>query len=156
MRKNFVELGLSAEVSSMSWADFVDRVADAATTGLVLLVYDYSATGDPDALLFGMYSSMAGSSRQSAEHLNDTQVDELLAEERTAANRHERATAYRSLNRRPMDIAPSVYAFDRVSVFAAGDRFSVPALSDASKRFELPGMGFGFRLMEMQESPASK
>ncbi len=156
MAKNFGELGLTADIASMTWSDFVGRVADPATTPLISLVYDYSATGDPDALLFGMYASNAVSGWQSAEHLDDTQVDEWLAKGRTATSQHDRATAYRSLNARLMAITPTIYIFDRVSVFASGDRVSVPALSASAKRFELPGMGFSFRLMEMKESPASK
>lgn len=50
-----------------------------------------------------------------------------------------------------MAIAPTIYGFDRQSVFAASDRVKVPALSDPSKAFGLDGMGFSFRLMEMQD-----
>ena len=156
MAKNLGELGLTADVSSMTWSDFVDRVADPDTTPQISLVYDYSATGDPDALLFGMYASNAGSGWQSAKHLDDTEVDEWLAKGRKAASQHDRATAYRSLNERLMAIAPMIYIFDRVSVSASGDRVSVSALSESAKRFELPGMEFSFRLMEMRNAGGSK
>ena len=55
------------------------------------------------------------------------------------------------MNKRLVDIAPSIYAYDQVAVFAASNRVSVPALSDPSKSFNLSGFGFTFRLMEMNE-----
>ncbi len=151
MAANFQDLGLAVNVTSMTWPDFVEQAAHPETTPLISLVYDYAATGDVDALLYGMYASDAGSGWQSAEHLRDSEVDEWLAKGRTATSSHDRATAYRSLNSRLMAIAPTLYIFDRTSVFAAGDRVNVPALSETSKRFETPGMGFSFRLMEMHD-----
>jgi len=48
-----------------------------------------------------------------------------------------------------MEIAPTIYGYDRQSLFAASNRVKVPALSDPEKAFGLDGMGFTFRLMEM-------
>ena len=50
-----------------------------------------------------------------------------------------------------MEIAPTVYGYDRQSVFVASDRVKAPALSDPSQAFGLDGMGFSFRLMEAEE-----
>ena len=66
-----------------------------------------------------------------------------------AATDADREKAYSALNERLMAIAPTIYGFDRQSVFAASNRVNVPALSDPTKAFGLDGMGFSFRLMEM-------
>ncbi|MEM9108230.1 MAG: ABC transporter substrate-binding protein, partial [Pseudomonadota bacterium] len=111
-----------------------------------------AVTGDPDKLLYGMYDSKTAGTWQSPEHLNDAEVDDLLEKGRTSTDEAARAKAYHELNDRLMAIAPSIYGYDRQSVFAASNRVKVPALSDPSKAFGLDGMGFTFRLMEMQDN----
>ena len=46
-------------------------------------------------------------------------------------------------------LAPTIYGYDRQSIFGASSRVDVPALSDPEKAFGLDGMGFSFRLREM-------
>ncbi len=156
LKKNAADLGLKSVIGAMTWESFVSGVDDPSTTPGISMVYDFSATGDVDALLYGMYHSGVQSGFQSAEHLDDRQVDALLDKGRAATSNHDRATAYRDLNARLLAIAPTIYAYDRISVFAAGDRVKVPALSDPASRFEVPAMGFSFRLMEMTEHHRSK
>ena len=96
-----------------------------------------------------MYHSSTPGTWQSPEYLNDSLVDKHLEMGRTAATEADREAAYAQLNARLMEIAPTIYGFDRQSVFAASNRVKVPALSDPSKAFGLDGMGFSFRLMEM-------
>jgi peptide/nickel transport system substrate-binding protein len=76
-------------------------------------------------------------------------VDELLVKGRTVSDPDERQATYTALNARLMEIAPTIYGYDRQSLFAASNRVKVPALSDPEKAFGLDGMGFTFRLMEM-------
>ncbi len=78
-------------------------------------------------------------------------VDKHLDAGRTAGSDAERETAYAALNARLMEIAPTIYGFDRQSVFAASNRVKVPAMTDPAMAFGLDGMGFSFRLMEMVE-----
>ena len=81
----------------------------------------------------------------------DAAVDAALDAGRQAESEEARAEAYSALNARLMEIAPTIYGFDRQSVFAASNRVNVPALSDPAMAFGLDGMGFSFRLMEMTE-----
>ena len=104
-----------------------------------------------DTLLYGMYHSSAAGTWQSPEYLKDAEVDAALDAGRTAPDDAKRAEAYSALNKRLVAIAPSIYAYDQVAVFAASKRVSVPALSDPGKAFNVPGFGFSFRLMEMNE-----
>jgi peptide/nickel transport system substrate-binding protein len=98
-----------------------------------------------------MYHSSAAGTWQSPEYLNDEEVDKHLEAGRRTTSDTEREAAYRALNDRLMEIAPSIYAYDRQSIFAASNRVKVPALSDPEKAFGLDGMGFTFRLMEITE-----
>lgn len=151
MQANFSELGIKSEIKKLPWALFAEQVSKPENTPHISQLFVNAVTGDPDTLLYGMYHSSASGTWQSPEYLKDAKVDEYLERGRTAADAAGRAEAYSMLNKRLMEIAPSIYGYDRQSVFAASNRVKVPAMSDPSKAFGLDGMGFTFRLMEMTE-----
>lgn len=151
MQANFQELGFKSEIQRMPWALFTEQVTDPETTPHISQIFANAVTGDPDTLLYGMYHSSAAGTWQAPEYLDDELVDQYLEEGRSATTEEARAEAYSKLNDRLMELAPTIYAYDRNSVFAASDRVSVPALSDPEFAFGVDGMGFTFRLMEMTE-----
>ncbi len=151
MQANFTELGVKAEIKKLPWALFAEQVSKPENTPHISQLFVNAVTGDPDTLLYGQYHSSTSGTWQSPEYLKDPEVDKHLEAGRTAADEAGRQAAYAALNKRLMEIAPSIYGFDRQSVFAASNRVKVPALSDPSKAFGLDGIGFSFRLMEMTE-----
>ncbi|MEX0347026.1 MAG: ABC transporter substrate-binding protein [Rhizobiaceae bacterium] len=151
MQANFAELGIKGEIKKLPWALFAEQVSKPENTPHISQLFVNANTGDPDTLLYGQYHSTAAGTWQSPEYLNDAEVDKHLDAGKTATSDADRQAAYTALNARLMEIAPSIYGYDRNSVFAASNRVKVPALSDPSKAFGLDGMGFSFRLMEMTE-----
>lgn len=151
MQANFTELGFKSEIVKMPWALFSEQVNKPENTPHISQLFVNAVTGDPDTLLYGMYHSSAAGTWQSPEYLKDEEVDALLEKGRAATTEEERAEAYAALNERLMALAPTIYAYDRNSVFGASNRVSVPALSDPAHAFGMDGMGFTFRLMEMSE-----
>ena len=151
MQSNFTELGIKSHITKLPWALFAEQVSKPENTPHISQLFVNAVTGDPDTLLYGMYHSSTPGTWQSPEYLNDSQVDAFLDAGRTAYSDADRATAYAGLNARLMEIAPTIYGFDRQSVFAASNNVKAPALSDPSQAFGLDGMGFSFRLMEMVE-----
>lgn len=151
MQSNFTQLGIKSHINKLPWALFAEQVSSPENTPHISQLFVNAVTGDPDTLLYGMYHSSTPGTWQSPEYLNDPQVDAFLDAGRTAATDEEREAAYAGLNARLTEIAPTIYGFDRQSVFAASNRFRAPALSDPSQAFGLDGMGFSFRLMEMVE-----
>lgn len=151
MQANFAELGIQSEIRKVPWALFTEQVSKPENTPNISQLFVNAVTGDPDTLLYGMYHSSASGTWQSPEYLDDSEVDSLLDQSRTTHDESGRAEAYASLNERLMEIAPTIYGYDRQSVFAASNRFRAPALSDPAQAFGLDGMGFSFRLMEMTE-----
>jgi peptide/nickel transport system substrate-binding protein len=151
MQQSFAELGFNTEVVRVPWVLFTERVATPETTPHVSQVFVTAVTGDPDTLLYPMYHSSAAGTWQSPEYLNDAEVDRLLTEGRTAADDAGRQAAYAALNARLMELAPTIYAYDTNSVFAASSRISAPAMSDPAQAFGLDTMGFSFRLMSVAE-----
>jgi len=150
LQSHMQQLGFKSKITKMPWALFVDAVSKPETTPSISQVNVVSVTGDPDTLLYGMYHSSSAGTWQSPEYLKDDQVDALLEQGRTATSEADRATAYSALNKRLMELAPSIYAYDTQAVFAASNRVKVPALSDDASRIALDSAGFSFRLMEMQ------
>lgn len=150
-QSNLNQLGIKSEIRKMPWALFTEAVAKPENTPHVSQLYVNAVTGDPDTLLYGMYHSSAAGTWQSPEYLNDEQVDQYLEEGRTAETDEARDEAYSKLNARLLELAPTIYAYDEQAVFAASNRYDVPPLSDEAKAFGLDGMGFTFRLMEMNE-----
>jgi peptide/nickel transport system substrate-binding protein len=151
MQSNFSQLGIKSEIKKMPWALFAEQVAKPENTPHISQLFVNAVTGDPDTLLYGMYHSSTPGTWQSPEYLNDAKVDEYLEAGRNAPTPEARAEAYTQLNARLLEIAPTIYGFDRQSVFAASNRVKAPALSDPSQAFGLDGLGFSFRLMEMTE-----
>jgi len=151
MQSNFTELGIKSEIKKLPWALFAEQVSTAENTPHISQLFVNAVTGDPDTLLYGMYHSSTPGTWQSPEYLSDEKVDEFLEAGRSAADDAGREEAYQALNARLMEIAPTIYGFDRQSVFAASNRVKVPALSDPAMAFGLDGLGFSFRLMEMTE-----
>jgi len=151
MQSNFAQIGVKSEIKKMPWALFAEQVSKSENTPDISQLFVNAVTGDPDTLLYGMYHSSKPGTWQSPEHLNDKMVDKHLEAGRTAGSDDEREEAYAALNARLMEIAPTIYGFDRQSVFAASNRVKVPAMTDPAKAFGLDGMGFSFRLMEMVE-----
>ena len=148
-QSNLSQLGIQSEIQKLPWALFAEQVSKPENTPHISQIFVNAVTGDPDTLLYGMYHSSTPGTWQSPEYLNDSQVDAFLDAGRTAATDEEREAAYSGLNARLMETAPTIYGFDRQSVFAASNRVKAPALSDPSQAFGLDGMGFSFRLMEM-------
>lgn len=151
MQSNFTQLGIKSHITKLPWALFIEQVSNSENTPHISQLFVNAVTGDPDTLLYGMYHSSTPGTWQSPEYLNDSEVDAFLEAGRTAGTDAEREEAYAGLNARLMEIAPTIYGFDRQSVFAASNRVKVPALSDPEKAFGLDGLGFSFRLMEMVE-----
>ncbi len=147
---NLSEIGVQSTITKVPWALFSSSVNDPANTPHVSQIFVTAVTGDPDTLLYGMYHSTKAGSWQSPEHLNDAEVDSLLDMGRTGTSDQAREEAYSALNDRLVAIAPSIYGFDRQSVFVARPNIKVPALTDPDKAFGLDTMGFAFRLMEIE------
>ncbi len=151
MQANFGELGFKSEIVKVPFALFQELVSKPETTPAISQMYVDSVTGDTDTILYSQYHSTLGGTWQSPEYLKDNKVDELLDRGRTASDQADRAKVYEELSKHLKDVAPSIFAQDFVAVFAASNRVSVPALSEDSKRFLVPGYGFSFRLMEMKD-----
>jgi peptide/nickel transport system substrate-binding protein len=81
--------------------------------------------------------------------LNDAEVDKLLDASRAESDPAKRVAIFHDLNNRLRALAPTIYAYDQVEVFATRKAVNAPALSDDAHRFALSGYGKIFRMMEV-------
>lgn len=151
MQSNFQELGFQSQIQRTPWALYTEQVSNPETTPHISQIFTNAVTGDPDTMVYNMYHSAVAGTWQSPEYLDDPQVDELLERGRAETSDEARAAIYQELGERLIELGATIYAYDRVSVFAANDRVRVPALSEAEDRFAMDGLGFSFRLIEMTE-----
>jgi peptide/nickel transport system substrate-binding protein len=151
MQSSFAALGFKSTIVRTPWSLFSDRASKPETTPAISQIFITAMTPDPDSLIYAMYDSKLPSTWQSTEHLNDPEVDRLLDAARETLDSAERVKLYQQLGTRLNDLAPTIYAFDLVSVFPARRAVHVPALEDPKAAFDLDGMGFTFRLMDMTQ-----
>jgi peptide/nickel transport system substrate-binding protein len=151
MQANFAEIGIKSEIKKIPWALFSEQVSKPENTPNVSQVFVDAVTGDPDTLLYGQYHSSSAGTWLSPEYLKDAKVDELLEKGRTADSEAGRAAVYEELNKRLLELAPDIFAYDQTAVFATSKRVTAPTLSDPSKAFRLAGMNFTYRLIEMNQ-----
>ena len=148
MQSNFAQLGFKSTITRIPWSLFSDRASKPETTPAISQIFITATTPDPDSLIYSMYDSRVPSTWQSTEHLNDPQVDSLLDQARAAQDTAARTKLYQQLGQRLIELAPTIYAYDLVSVFPARDAVQVPALQNPKSEFGLDAMGFTFRLMQ--------
>ena len=149
LQSNLAEIGIKSTVRKIPWALFSEMVSTPENTPHISSIYVTAVTGDPDTLLYLMYHSSAAGTWQSTEHLNDAEVDALLEAGRSGATDSDREAAYSALNKKLMELAPTIYVYDVLSLFVARPNIKVPALSDPAFAFGLDSMGFSFRLIEV-------
>ena len=150
LQSNLQTLGFKAEVKRIPWALFSDQATKAETTPHISQLFNDAVTPDPDTLLYNMYHSTSNHTWQSTEYLNDPEVDRLLDASRSETDQEKRVAIFHDLNKRLRALAPTIYAYDQVEVFATRKVVDVPAFSDNSKRFALGAFGKSFRFMEMK------
>lgn len=148
-QSNLTTLGLKSEVKRIPWALFSDIATKPEATPHVSQLFNAPVTPDPDTLLFNMYHSSANHTWQSTEYLNDAEVDKLLDASRAESDPAKRVAIFHDLNNRLRALAPTIYAYDQVEVFATRKAVNAPALSDDAHRFALSGYGKIFRMMEV-------
>lgn len=151
MQASFAQLGFDSKITKVPNAMLAEQAAKPETTPHIVQMFVNTVTGDPDALLYAMFHSSNAGTWQSTEHLSDPKVDSLLERGRAELDEEKRKAIYDELDAYLSEIAPTIFAYDRQSVFVASNRVSAPAVSDRSKAYGVPNMGFIFREMEIAD-----
>lgn len=149
MQQNFSELGFKTKIVGVPWALFTERVTKVESTPHISQVFVTATAPDPDSLIYGMYHSSASGTWRSPEWVNDSEVDRLLDRGRATIDQAERQSVYEELVARLIEIQPTIYAYEMVSVFPANDSVVVPGLMDKKMAQPVMAANFTFRFMEM-------
>ena len=128
-----------------------DQVTRPETAPHAIEIAVAAVTPDPDSLLYNMYSSTVPPTWMSSSYLKDEQVDELLEAGRAETDEAKRAEIYRNLNTRVRELAPDIFAYEFIGVYAIRNGVEVPALADASTRYPLASFSLLFKDMIVPE-----
>ena len=149
MQQNFSELGFKTKIVGVPWALFTERVSKVESTPHISQVFVTATAPDPDSLIYSMYHSSASGTWRSPEWVNDAEVDRLLDRGRATIDQAERQSIYEELVRRLIDLQPTIYAYEMVSVFPANESINIPGLMDPAMQQPVMAANFTFRFMEM-------
>jgi peptide/nickel transport system substrate-binding protein len=149
MKADFDPLGFQTTIKGAPWTLYTQEVTKPDSTPSLSEVYIDAPTPDPDSILYNMYSSKSPPTWESASHLSDPEVDELLDAGRQENDIAKRRATYEKLEARLDTVAPAIFASEVSGVFVGLNTFRLPPFEDDSKRFSAEEYGLQFRMIEM-------
>ena len=135
-------IGIKSRITKNPWVRFSDRATSMETTPHVGLL-NFSATYSDPISLLGDYHSNAWGSYLSMWWLDDAEVNRLIEASKVELDMNKRAEVLKQLQRRILEVAPAIYAYEFDAVFAKGAHIGAPPLDDDSRT--VPVMGGNFR-----------
>ena len=144
-QQSMADIGIDVEVVRSPWALLLEKASKAETTPNANTVKVGSNTPDPDSLLSSMYHSSNAGSWQSMDWMLDPEIDAALEEGRTILDPARRKAHYEALVRTVIDLQPSIFAYETLTVVAKRDNVTAPALEDPNKAIVSTGMNYLFR-----------
>ena len=144
-QQSMADIGIDVEVVRSPWALLLEKAAKAETTPNANTVKVGSNTPDPDSLLSSMYHSSNAGSWQSMDWMLDPEIDAALEEGRTILDPARRKAHYEELVRKIIDLQPSIFAYETLTVVAKRDNVTAPTLEDPDKAIVSTGMNYLFR-----------
>ena len=144
-QQSVADIGIDAEVVRSPWALVLEKAANAETTPHANTVKVGSNTPDPDSLLSSMYHSSNAGSWQSMDWMLDPDIDAALEQGRTILDAAARTAHYEDLVKRIIDLQPSIFAYETLTVVAKRDNVTAPALEDPNMAIASTGMNYLFR-----------
>jgi peptide/nickel transport system substrate-binding protein len=145
------QIGIKSRITKNPWVRFSDRATTTETTPHVGLL-NFSATYSDPISLLGDYHSSARGSYLSMWWLDDPEVDRLIEASRVELDISKRAEVLKQLQRRILDVAPAIYAYEFDAVFAKGAHIGAPPLDDDSKTVPVMGGNFRFRTWQVGDA----
>jgi peptide/nickel transport system substrate-binding protein len=149
MKSDFDPLGFQTTIKGAPWTLYTQQVTKPDSTPSLSEVYIDAPTPDPDSILYNMYSSKSPPTWESASHLDDPEVDQLLEAGRQENDIAKRKATYEKLEARLDAVAPAIFASEVSGVFVGLNTFRLPPFEDDSKRFSAEEYGLQFRMIEM-------
>ena len=144
------QIGIKSRITKNPWVRFSDRATTMETTPHVGLL-NFSATySDPISLLGDYHSSQRGS-YLSMWWLDDPEVDRLIEASKVELDMNKRAEVLKQLQRRILDVAPAIYAYEFDAVFAKGAHIGAPPLDDDTKTVPVMGGNFRFHTWQVND-----
>jgi peptide/nickel transport system substrate-binding protein len=155
MQAAFTQLGFTVNVTRAPWALVTNEVTQPKTAPHAIEIAVNALSPDPDSLLFNMYSSSVPPTWMSAEHLSDPAVDKLLNAGRSETDETKRAAIYGQLNSRLRDLAPDIFAYEFVSVYAIRNGVVMHDLEDPKLEYPISSFSLLFKDVSINSENAN-
>ena len=143
LQHDLAQIGIKSKITKNPWVRFTDRATTIETTPHVGLL-NFSATYSDPISLLGDYASSVRGSFFSMWWLDDAEVDRLIDASKVELDVGKRAEVLKQLQRRILEVAPAIYAYEFDAVFAKGAHIGAPPLDDGSKTVAVMGGNFRF------------
>ncbi len=151
LQSNLKSIGVKSHVKKVPWTLFQDLSTKPETTPHVTQIFVVSNTGDPDALLYQQYHSSAKGGWAGTGWLYSDDMDAMLDAARSEGNVAKRTQLYKDINKKVVDTAPAIFAYDMVALMALSNRVTWPALEDRSKAYTTGAYNIRFIDAEINE-----
>jgi peptide/nickel transport system substrate-binding protein len=110
-QQNMDAIGIDVELNPQTWGTMTELATSVEKTPHVNQVFYGPVYPSPDTVFYNQYHSEAASTWISMEHLEDSEVDSLIAQSRQTVDPDQRAELYSQLQSRIAGLYPDLFIF---------------------------------------------
>jgi len=118
---NMADIGIPVEVVSEPWLSVVEDTSSQDTSPHIVTIYVSTDLPEAGLMLQQRYHSSTANTWQQNEWLLDKELDAAIEDALATVDQQERFAKYRDLQKRIVDLAPSLFLYDQLEKHAVAD-----------------------------------
>lgn len=115
LQANAQKVGLNVKIVKTPWTTIIEHVSKPETTPNLVSIQVAPDYGEAGSMLDIKYSIANQGSWQETEWLGDKEIDSMIADALSTIDTQERLAKYKAIERKVMELLPSIPAFDTVA-----------------------------------------
>ncbi|KUK10033.1 MAG: Extracellular solute-binding protein family 5 [Clostridia bacterium 41_269] len=155
LQSNAQELGIKVDVVKVPWLSFVDQIAKPESTPNASLVFVSPHYGEAGSILETRYHSKSTGTWEQCEWLQNKEIDALIEDALGTIDFEERLAKYDVIQKKIVDLAPTIWAFDQAEKRAYQADYIVWPAAERIKKGEpvTPVMGYMYYFHDFKVYP---
>ncbi|NLO89424.1 MAG: ABC transporter substrate-binding protein [Clostridia bacterium] len=155
LQSNAQELGINVDVVKVPWLSFVDQIAKPESTPNASLVFVSPHYGEAGTIFESRYHSKSTGTWEQCEWLQDKELDAMIEDAIGTINFEERLPKYGAIQKKIVDLAPTIWAFDQAEKRAYQADYVMWPAAERIKKDEpvTPVMGYMFYFRDFKVYP---
>jgi peptide/nickel transport system substrate-binding protein len=149
---NMQDIGINVEIVKVPWMSVVEEMSNIDSSPNIVTIFVSPHYAEAGSILEARYHSNSAATWQQNEWLLDSNIDMMIESSLATIDREERAQAYRDLQQKLDELAPSLYLFEQAQKHAYQSYIDWPAAMGES----IPVMGYDFAARFIQVHPEKK